>query len=150
MCSRLDGLQAESRAEHDKLLTSLRQQLSSHQQELQVARAQVAAVQSDLADSRSEVLQLRSQALHNSTEMPDSSCQTAPECSEGEADVQQQAGCGVRHVQLDKVKAELSSANQRCSGYEAKLQTARAQYQEQQRRIVALENVVYDLRLHAC
>ena len=144
----------EYKAESNSLLRKFHQQLSSQEQELQVARAQVVAVQDDLAVSRSEVLQLRTQAQHKSTNLPplDAShdVQTPAGCQAGQSqtDVQQQAGCEARQVQLDKLRAELISANQRCSGYEAKLQAARAQYQEQQRRIVSLENVVYDLKLH--
>ena len=144
----------ESKAESNSLLRKFHQQLSSQEQELQFARAQVVAVQSDLAVSQSEVLHLRAQAQHRSTELPpqDASCdvQTPAGCRVGqsEAEVQQQACCEVQQAQLDQLRAELASANQRCNGYEAKLQAARAQYQEQQRRIVSLENVVYDLKLH--
>lgn len=150
----LHGLQGESKAESNSLLRRFHHQLSSQEQELQVARAQVFAVQSDLAVSRSEVLQLRTQAQHKSTEAPPlgASCdvQTPAECQAGQsqAGVQQQASCEVQQAQLHKLRAELISANQRCNRYEAKLQAARAQYQEQQRRIASLENVVYDLKLH--
>lgn len=136
----------------NSLLRKFHQQLSSQEQELQQARAQVVAVQDDLAVSRSEVLQLRTQAQHESADLPplDASCdaQTPAECQEGhnQAGVQQQAGHEVRQAQLDKLRDELITANQRCSGYEAKLQAARAQYQDQQQRIVSLENVVYDLK----
>ena len=150
----LCGLQVESKAESNSLLKKFHQQLSSQEQELQVTRAQVAAVQSDLAVSRSEVLQLRTQAQHKSTELPpmdaSSDVQAPAKCQAGQsqADVQQQASCEIQQAQLNNLRAELISANQRCTGYEAKLQAARAQYQEQQRRIVSLENVVYDLKLH--
>lgn len=149
------NLQVESKPESNSLMTKFHQQLSSQEQELQIARAQVVSVQSDLAVSRSEVLQLRSQAQQKTTGMPpqraSSDVQTPAACSAGhsQADVPQQACCEDQQAQLDKLRAELTSANQRCNGYEAKLQTARAQYQEQQRRIVSLENVVYDLKLHA-
>ena len=148
------GLQVGSKPESNSLLRKFHQQLSSQEQELQVARAQVIAVQSDLAVSQSEVLHLRTQAQHSSTESPplggSPDGQTPAECQAGQsqADLQQQACCEVPRAQLDKLRAELLNANQRCNGYEAKLQAARAQYQEQQRRIVLLENVVYDLKLH--
>lgn len=105
---------------------------------------------SDVADSRPEASQLHSQALHKSTELPSPNAGQAPERQVGQTDVKQAACSGVLQAQVEKLRAELTGANQRCTGYEAKLQAARAQYQEQQRRIVALENVVYDLRLHVC
>lgn len=127
------------------------EQPSRQEEGVHVVRAQAAAAQSDAADSRPEVLQMRDQVQHKSMEPPSPNfCPAAAERQVAQTDVQQQACFGALQAQVEQLKAELSSANHRCNGYEAKLQAARAQYQEQQRRIVALENVVYDLRLHVC
>lgn len=127
------------------------QQPSRREEGVHVAHAQADAAQSDAADSRPAVLQMRDQVLHKSVEPPSpTACPAAAERQVAQVDVQQQACFGALQTQVEQLKAELSSANHRCNGYEAKLQAARAQYQEQQRRIVALENVVYDLRLHVC
>lgn len=136
MSSHFSGLQATPKAADS--VKELRQQLNRQEQELQ--------------DARAEVLQLRCHPLQKSkvsspTAVCDATVQTAVATQVGRPDVLQQAYHGDLQAQIHSLNAELRSANLRCTGSEAKLLTAKAQYQAQQKRIAALEDIVYDLRL---